>query len=50
MGAVGIYTVLYKLSPVVTEDLAMQSNASGVNGRVEIIELFPDSGEQRKAA
>ena len=50
VGAVGIYTILYKLSPVVADDLVMQSNTPTMNGRVEVIELFPDSSEQRKVA
>ena len=41
VGAVGIYTLLYKVSPVITDDYAMQTNASGVGERVEVIELFP---------
>lgn len=51
VGAVGIYTLLYKLSPMVAEDYVAEAN-----GRVEVIDLFPggqvaeDTVEQRKAA
>ena len=41
VGAVGIYTLLYKVSPVVTDDYAAQTNASEAGERVEVIELFP---------
>jgi len=56
VGAVGIYTLLYKLSPMVTEDRVTQLSASGMDGRVEIIDLFSgsqtsdDANGQRKAA
>jgi hypothetical protein len=52
VGAVGIYALLYKLSPVVTDDNVMQSNVSGEATHVEVIELFPSetSVEQVKAA
>jgi hypothetical protein len=52
VGAVGIYSLLYKISPVVTDDHVTQSNASGDVSHVEIIELFPAerSAEQSKAA
>jgi hypothetical protein len=52
VGAVGIYALLYKLSPVVADDRVMPSNASGEATHVEVIELFPTDQqvEQIKAA
>ena len=55
VGAVGIYTLLYKLSPVVAVDREVRNLASNGNGHTEIIELFPryvseNSDEARKAA
>ncbi|MEI7984258.1 MAG: hypothetical protein WCI55_01420 [Armatimonadota bacterium] len=52
VGAVGIYSLLYKISPVVTDDHVARLNASGDASHVETIELFPAerSADQRKAA
>ena len=52
VGAVGIYALLYKLSPVVTDDYVMQSSASSDVKHVEVIELFPvdQSTDKVKAA
>ena len=52
VGAVGTYALLYKLAPVVSDDYATQTNASGVDGRVEVLELFPSNevGDERKVA
>lgn len=52
VGAVGIYALLYKISPVVAEDRVAQFNAPDGTTHVEVIELFPteQSSEQTKAA
>ncbi len=52
VGAVGIYSLLYKISPVVTDDHVAQQNASDDGSHIETIELFPaeHSADQRKAA
>ena len=52
VGAVGIYTLLLRLSPVVTDDHVAQFMAPQGDGHVEIIELFPaeQATEQAKAA
>jgi hypothetical protein len=52
VGSVGIYALLYKVSPVVTDDRVAQLNASGEATHVEVIELFPSeqSSDQSKAA
>jgi hypothetical protein len=53
VGSVGIYTLLYKVSPVVTDDHMTRLNASGDGvQQFEVIELFgaEETAEQRKAA
>lgn len=55
VGAVGVYTLLYKLSPVVADDRDARVLASNQGGHAEIIELFPrrvdeDHDQVRKAA
>ena len=52
VGAVGIYTLLLKLSPVVTDDHAAQIIAPEGDVHVEVIELFPSGqpADHAKAA
>lgn len=51
-GAVGIYALLVKFSPVLTDDHVTLSTASGEATHVEVIELFPadKSDDIHKAA
>ena len=48
VGSVGIYTLLYKVSPVVSEDINGQASVH----EPEIIELFPEArpADQVRAA
>ncbi len=52
VGAVGVYSLLLKLSPVVTDDHVAQFNAPEGSAHVEVIELFPAEmqSDQSKAA
>lgn len=55
VGAVGVYTLLYKLSPVVADDRDARVFASNQSGQAEVIELFPrriddENAHVRKAA
>lgn len=52
VGSVGIYFLLYKVSPVVTEDHVARFDAPEGDGHVEVIELFPSGqpANQAKAA
>ena len=52
VGSVGIYFLLYKVSPVVTEDHVARFDAPEGDGQVDIIELFQSgqTAEQAKAA
>ncbi|MBS1703707.1 MAG: hypothetical protein JST12_18735 [Armatimonadetes bacterium] len=49
VGAVGIYTLLYKFAPTVAEDRAFAYRDHDRLEAAEIIELFP-TREQRNAA
>lgn len=49
VGAVGIYTLLYKFAPTVAEDRAFAYGDHDRLEAAEIIELFP-TREQRNAA
>ena len=54
VGAVGIYTLLYKLSPVTPEDKLTLTHAPQSIGSTDVIELFPrrqnEFGGNQKAA
>lgn len=51
VGAIGIYTLLYKLSPMMVEDQAIPTTAAGTTFQAEVIELFPrEESDQRKVA
>ena len=52
VGAVGVYSLLLRLSPVVTDDRMAHNMAPEASVRVEVIELFPaeNPSDQLKAA
>jgi hypothetical protein len=51
VGAIGIYTLLYKLSPMMSEDQALPTTTAGTKFQAEVIELFPrEESDQRKVA
>ena len=51
VGAVGVYSLLLRLSPVVTDDRMAHSMMPESSARVEVIELFPaEASDQLKAA
>ena len=52
VGAVGVYTLLLRLSPVVVEDRMAHNMAPEADAHVEVIELFPQGlpEDQIKAA